>query len=234
MGYGHRVVLDKVDLSLDRGDYLGVVGPNGAGKSTLLLGMVGVLQPISGSIQLEPDLRVGYVPQRSALDEVFPLTVRDVLNMGARSFLSKSARETAIGAALEQVDLQHLESRWYRELSGGQKQRVLLARALVSRPDLLILDEPTNGLDFPTESAIMALVDSLHHRGLTVVLVTHQLNLVANHAGSLALVGDGRVVAGSRDEILTGDRLATVYGRGLRVFENGSYRVVLPRELVST
>ncbi|MBI4870313.1 MAG: metal ABC transporter ATP-binding protein [Candidatus Riflebacteria bacterium] len=233
MGYGRRTVLDGVRLSLLRGDYLGMVGPNGSGKTTLLLGMMGVLRPLAGKLERIAPLRVGYVPQRNALDEVFPLTARDIVRMGLEMDGMTHADSPDVALVLEEVGLAGLGERWYRELSGGQKQRVLLARALVSHPDLLILDEPTNGLDYPAEASIMSLVDGLHSRGRTIVLVTHHLNLVANHARTLALVGDGRVVTGAREELLTGARLAAIYGTGVRVVEVDGRRVVLPGEEVA-
>ncbi len=218
-----------MNVELLRGDYLGIVGPNGAGKSTLLLGMLGVLSVQEGVIHRQPDLRVGYVPQRTALDDIFPLTARDIVRMGHELAASCSHAPEDIERVLNRVGLEKLGDRRFAELSGGQKQRVLLARALVVDPELLILDEPTNGLDFPSEIAIMALVDELHRQGRSIVLVTHQLNLVANHAAHLALVGDGRVVAGSRDDLLSGDRLMNVYGTGLKVLEMEGKKIVVPR-----
>jgi ABC-type Mn2+/Zn2+ transport system ATPase subunit len=228
MGYGRRAILEGVCLELARGDYLGMVGPNGSGKTTLLLGMMGVLKPLAGSIERASPLRVGYVPQRNALDEIFPLTARDIVRMGLELDGVFHDDSPEVDRVLEEVGLAGLGERWYRELSGGQKQRVLLARALVSHPDLLILDEPTNGLDYPAEASIMGLVDRLHSRGRTIVLVTHHLNLVANHARSLALVGDGHVMAGTREELLTGARLAAIYGSGVHVVEVDGRRVVVP------
>jgi ABC-type Mn2+/Zn2+ transport system ATPase subunit len=236
LGYPGLHVLADVDLELARGDYLGVVGPNGAGKSTLLLGLLGVIQPSAGVRIATVRVRIGYVPQRGALDEIFPLTVRDIVTMG-RDLAGASPSKPGSGRArprdleeiLDLVGLAGLADRRYRELSGGQKQRVLLARALVTDPELLVLDEPTNGLDLPSEHAIMELVDALHREGQTIVLVTHLLNLVANHARTLALVGDGRVVTGETGALLTGERLATIYGTaGVRVAEIGGLRIVLP------
>lgn len=189
--------------------------------------MLGVMPLTAGAIERLPGLKVGYVPQRNSLDDIFPLTVRDVVEMG-RTLAGGAPAPVDIAQVFREVGLEQIGERRFRELSGGQKQRCLIARALTADPDLLILDEPTNGLDFPSESAIMALVDRLHRDGRTIVLVTHVLNLVANHARSLALVGEGRVSAGRTEEMLTGDRLASIYGHGLRVLEVEGQRIVVP------
>ena len=221
-------MLDKVNLDVVRGDYLGVVGPNGAGKSTLLLGLLGVLVPQAGErVPPPPSLRVGYVPQRGSLDELFPLTIRDVVMMGWELYRSDSPGAARVDAALESVGLKGLSDRRFRELSGGQKQRVLIGRALVIEPELLVLDEPTNGLDLPSEHAIMELTARLHRDGRSIILVTHQLNLVANYARKLALVGDKVVVTGTTDELLVADRLTAMYGTRVRVAEVDGYRVIV-------
>lgn len=220
-------MLSGIDLVLNRGDFLGVVGPNGAGKSTLLLGLLGVLAPRTGARSQHGDVRIGYVPQRGALDEVFPLTVRDVVQMG-RDMQPASSPGKPVEEALAAVGLAELQHRRFRQLSGGQKQRVLLARALIVDPELLVLDEPTNGLDMPAETAIMEVVSGLHAGGKTIVLVTHLLNLVANHARTLAFVGDQTVITGRTDELMTPARLGAVYGMPVRVAEVDGYRVVVP------
>ena len=228
LGYPGLNVLDKVDLEVLRGDYLGVVGPNGAGKSTLLLGLLGVLQPLGGERRGPPaGLRIGYVPQRGALDEHFPLTVRDIVMMGWELYRTEPCTPERVDAALESVSLQGLSTRRFRELSGGQKQRVLIARAMVIEPELLVLDEPTNGLDLPSEHAIMELTARLHQGGRSIILVTHQLNLVANYARKLALVGDRVVVTGTTDELLVADRLTAMYGTKVRVAALDGYRVIV-------
>ena len=228
LGYSGRTVLENVELDLVRGDYLGVVGPNGAGKSTLLLGLLGVLPTLAGRREgPPPGLRIGYVPQRGALDELFPLTVRDIVVMGWELYRKETPPFDKIEPVLESVNLAGLATRRFKELSGGQKQRVLIARALVLEPELLVLDEPTNGLDLPSEHAIMELSARIHREGRTVVLVTHQLNLVANYARKLALVGDRHVTTGATSELLAADRLSAMYGTKVRVAEVEGHRVIM-------
>lgn len=230
LGYGRAPVLEGVDLELLRGDYLGLVGPNGAGKTTLLQGMLGLLAPLRGQLHRPSLIRTGYVPQRGGVEDLFPLTAQDIVEMGARASVRHGGRWPRIPQLLSRVGMGGLSQRFFREMSGGQRQRVLLARALAIDPELLILDEPTNGLDFPSEVSFMNLVDELHGQGMTVVLVTHFLNLVANHARSLALVGDGRVVAGRTEELLTGERMHEIYGAGVTVTEFEGRHYVVPEK----
>jgi len=229
LGYAQGPVLKDVNLEIVRGDYLGIVGPNGSGKTTLLLGLLGVKNPLEGTIEGPDVLRVGYVPQRSSLDEIYPLTVRDVVVMGRELMGARFNTPLDLASLLDSIGLTGLEDRRYRELSGGQKQRVLIGRALAVEPELLVLDEPTNGLDFFSERALMDLVDSLFAQGRTIVLVSHLLNLVANHAHSLALVGGGRVVTGSIDQLLTGENLGQMYDMSVIVANVEGQRVILSR-----
>jgi ABC-type Mn2+/Zn2+ transport system ATPase subunit len=148
IGYGRRTILRDLNFSIRGGDYLAIVGSNGSGKTTLLRAMLGLLKPLSGSISAVAGrtLHLGYVPQLQSVDEYFPLTVSEVVLMGRYGRLgalrrpAKADRERA-HAALNEVGIAHLSTRLYRELSGGQKQRALIARALTSGPDLLVLDE---------------------------------------------------------------------------------------------
>src|SRR5437773_1966609 len=185
LGYGRRVVLRDIDFDVAAGDFLGIVGPNGAGKTTLLKAILGLIKPISGNVQTPAGgLRIGYVPQRESVDTLFPLTVMDIVLMGRYSRLGPFARprtadrEIAV-RSIEHVGISHLTHRAYPNLSGGQKQRCLIARALAGEPNLLILDEPTNGMDLPSEKAIMDLIQHLHDvDGITVLMVSHLLNTV--------------------------------------------------------
>lgn len=226
LAYGRRPVLDGVTLSLSPGDYLGVVGPNGAGKSTLLLGLLGLLDPTSGQRWVKPGLRVGYVPQQGVLDPLFPLTVDDVIIMGVEMFGLPRPTAAALIKILAEAGIESMGHRLFRELSGGQRQRVLLARALAVSPDLLVMDEPTTGLDFPGELAIMDSLTRLHRQGRTIVLVTHLLNLVANHACTLAIVSDHRVITGTTVDLMTGPTLSSAFGVPVHVTRAGDRVVV--------
>jgi ABC-type Mn2+/Zn2+ transport system ATPase subunit len=235
VGYGRRVVVAGVDLSVHAGDFLGIVGPNGAGKTTLLKTLLGTLAPLGGRLTVAAQAGMfGYVPQREAVDETFPLTVREMIMMGryARVGLLRRPREAdraLVLTAAEHVGIEPLLDRRYRTLSGGQKQRTLIARALAAEPRVLVLDEPTNGMDLPAEKAIMDLVRHLHvHDQLTVIMVSHLLNVVASYVQRLAIVGDGRLDVGPIETMLTAERLSALYRMPVLVDRIGDRAVVLP------
>src|SRR5437588_2416737 len=193
LGYGRNVVLRDIHFDIEQGDFLGIVGPNGAGKTTLLKAILGLLKPLSGQVFVSAGgLRIGYVPQRESVDTLFPLTVMDIVLMGRYTRLGPFGRpgrddkERAM-EALRSVGITDLANRSYPNLSGGQKQRALIARALVGNPNLLILDEPTNGMDLASERAIMELVRMLHDEDrITVLMVSHLLHTVVNYAKRIA------------------------------------------------
>lgn len=234
LGYGRRVVLRDIDLDVQAGDFLGIVGPNGAGKTTLLRALLGTLLPLSGSIRIpERGVVFGYVPQRQGVDETFPLTVHEMILMGrfARIGLLRRphrADHTRVVESAKHVGIADLLDRRYRTLSGGQKQRTLIARALAAEPTILVLDEPTNGMDLPAENAIMELVRRLHvEDGLTVVMVSHLLNVVASYVARLAIVGDGRLEVGPVGAMLTAEKLTALYDTAVRVHRLGGASIVL-------
>ncbi len=233
LGYGRRTVLQGLDFRLQEGDYLGLVGPNGAGKTTLLRALLGNLPPREGEILYRGGRerpRFGYVPQREGVDEIFPLSVEDVVLMGRYPRLglgrrpARSDREFAVHC-LERVGMADLRYRPLSDLSGGQKQRVLMARALAGEPEVLLLDEPTTGMDLASEEDTLRLVDDLHRQGMTVVMVTHRLYLVANHARTVGILHQGLTV-GPVAEVLDDRRLSALYGRPVRVSLVGGRRFV--------
>ncbi len=235
LSYGRRTVLRDVELDVPAGDFLGIVGPNGAGKTTLLKALLGTLRPLRGTIRMPDDGVVfGYVPQRQAVDETFPLTVREMILMGrfARIGLFRRPRaedHARVVESAEHVAIADLLDRRYRTLSGGQKQRTLIARALAAEPTILVLDEPTNGMDLPAENAIMELVRRLHLEDrLTVVMVSHLLNVVASYVARLAIVGNGKLDVGPVATMLTAEKLTALYGTTVRVHRLDGSSVVLP------
>jgi ABC-type Mn2+/Zn2+ transport system ATPase subunit len=235
LGYGRRVVLADINLVVHRGDFLGIVGPNGAGKTTLLKALLGTLSPIEGDVRTTAGAGpFGYVPQREMVDETFPLTVREIITMGRFARIGllrrpRAADQTRTVGAAEHVGIAPLLDRRYRTLSGGQKQRTLIARALAAEPSVLVLDEPTNGMDLPAEKAIMDLVRHLHtYDRLTVIMVSHQLNVVASYVRRLAIVGNGRLDVGPIETMLTAERLSALYGTPVLVDRVGERAVVLP------
>ena len=235
LGYGRRVVLSDITFDIPPGDFIGLVGPNGAGKTTILRAILGSLTPIRGTVTTAPGLRFGYVPQRDSVDYGFPLEVLDVVLMGRYDrigLLRRPAREDRrlAEAALDHVGIGHLAAQQLNALSGGQKQRVLIARALVGQPNVLVLDEPTNGMDLVSTTQILGLVRELHERdNLTVLMVSHALNEVANYVERIALVVERGFRVGTVAEIMTEDVLTRMYGIPVDVDEMHGHRIVVAR-----
>jgi ABC-type Mn2+/Zn2+ transport system ATPase subunit len=211
LGYAGRPVLEHVNLELARGEFVALLGPNGAGKTTLLRGIVGLIPAMAGTIEYDFDRRtspLGYVPQRETLDPAFPLTVFEVVLMGTYARLSAlrrvGARERrAAHHALELVGLGAVADHRFADLSGGQTQRVLIARALASEPSLLVLDEPTAGIDAEATAAIMRVLRRLNRdEGLTVLLVTHQVAVLRDVVHAVIWVQDGAAIRGGLEETL--------------------------------
>lgn len=222
-----RPALDGISMTVPDGCFYAVLGPNGSGKSTLMRSMMGVIDPASGNTYIDDrevgtwDRRelaraVGAVSQSETLS--FPLTVREMVAMGRYPHLGPLASEsdsdkTAIAAALTECDITEFSNRDMSTLSGGERQRVRIARALAQQPQALVLDEPTNSLDIRHEMAILELLRRSADSGLTVVVVTHGLDLAARFADRLLLLSQGVVAAeGTPAEVLTEPTLTGVYG----------------------
>ena len=235
LGYGRRVVLSGLSFDIPEGDFLGLVGPNGAGKTTILRAILGSLAPLSGTVSVAPGLRFGYVPQRDSVDYGFPLKVLDVVLMGRYDRIGLGRRPSTADRALALEALDHvgiadLHDQQLSALSGGQKQRTLIARALVGQPTLLVLDEPTNGMDLVSTTQILSLVRQLHERDrLTVLMVSHALNEVANYVDRIALTMQGAFRVGPVREIMTEDTLSRMYGIPVEVDEVHGHRIVVAR-----
>lgn len=208
LGYGRRAVLTGLTFDIPTGDFLGLVGPNGAGKTTILRAILGSLRPLAGTVTRAPGLRFGYVPQRDQVDYNFPLEVLDVVLMGRYDRIGLGRRPTArdrerARAALDHVGIAHLANRQLGALSGGQKQRALIARALVGEPNLLILDEPTNGMDPAGIQDIRRLVRALaESEGRTVLLSSHLLDEVQRVCDRVAIFARGKLVSEGRIDML--------------------------------
>jgi ABC-type Mn2+/Zn2+ transport system ATPase subunit len=237
LGYGRHPVLTEVSFDIPEGDFLGLVGPNGSGKTTILRAILNTLNPMAGTVTRAPGLRFGYVPQRDQVDYGFPLKVLDVVLMGRYDRIGIGRRPSADDrkhalSALDHVGIADLAGQPLSALSGGQKQRTLIARALVGRPNVLVLDEPTNGMDLVGTTQILGLVRELHERDrLTVLMVSHALNEVANYVARIALVTEGRFRIGPIDEILGEQVLSDLYGIPVEVASVGGHRIVVARRL---
>jgi ABC-type Mn2+/Zn2+ transport system ATPase subunit len=235
LGYGQTPVLRGINLDILENDFLGIVGPNGSGKTTILRTFLGSLKPLAGSVTIAPGLRFGYVPQRDVVDTLFPLQVLDVVMMGRYDRIGlgrrpKSTDRDLARSALDRVGIAHLADRPLTSLSGGQRQRTLIARALVGEPNVLVLDEPTNGMDLVATTQILGLVRDLHERtGITVVMVSHALNEVANYVERIALVHEGGYVVGAVEEVMTQQSLSAMYGIPVEVSSFEGHRIVLAK-----
>lgn len=223
--YGQRLVLQRVNITVPEGDFVTVVGPNGSGKTTLLRLALGLLQPTSGQILVyghQPEnsrLRMGYVPQHPKLDPLFPINALEVALMGRLGKSSGLGRwsledRQAAENALEEVGLADRRHDHFAALSGGQKQRVLIARALAGEPDLLLLDEPTAGLDAHVEEGFYRLLQELNQQR-TIILVSHDLGFVSGFVKSVICVGHEVVIHPT--SAITGEVIADLYGSDMRL-----------------
>ncbi len=228
---GIEKVLENITFSVHKGDYLGIIGPNGGGKTTVLKIMLGLLQPTSGTIKLfgkplkafKDWSKIGYVPQKvSHFDNNFPVTVEEVVAMGRfarRGLFHFPQQEDSekVERALKQVDMWEYKSKQIGELSGGQQQRVFIARALVTEPEVIFLDEPTVGVDATTQEQFYKLLKSLNRElQLTLVLVSHELDIVANEATEVACINCNLVCYCTPKELMHKDTLEKMYGKDLK------------------
>lgn len=213
------------------GDFVGIVGPSGSGKTTLLKAVLGSIKPVHGDVLRREGLRTGYVPQVESVDWNFPVTVLEVMVMTRQVFgrsprITKEERESAL-EVLEKLGLGGLHNRHIRELSGGQQQRVFVARALFHRPELLVLDEPTSGVDVRTRHEILHLLADLHEDGVSIMLTTHDLNGLAAHLPRVVCINTELIADGSPADVLTPEVLERTYGAPMEVLMHGGMPVVV-------
>ena len=233
-GYGRRTVLQDFDLRVGRGEFLGAVGPSGSGKTTLLRLLTGRADIQAGTARVlgaqvrrgRPPGRVGYVPQAGQLDWDFPLTVEQAVLLGLTAdsrwvpWFSRAERARARDL-LERLGLHGLEDRHIRELSGGQQQRMFLARAMIRRCELVLLDEPTSGVDLRTRHDVLHLLHELNREGMTILLTTHDLNWVAAHLPRVVCLNGTVIADGPPTEVFTPDVLRRTYDADVRVIREG-------------
>lgn len=229
--YGTEPALVDIDLIVHAHDYIGVVGPSGSGKTTLLRLLTGGVTPASGSVRRGKGLTIGYVPQLETVDWHFPVTVNEVVLMASPTprmvpWSSRQERATA-AELLERLGIGDLGDRHILELSGGQQQRVFVARALMRRPQLLVLDEPASGVDAPTRHELLHLLHDLNANGVGIVLTTHDLNGLATHLPQLICLNREVIARGAPIDVLRRDVLERTYGAPLDVLEHAGMLLVV-------
>ncbi len=228
-GFPGVIALKEISLDIAEGEFVGVIGPNGSGKTTLCRAVLGLLRPLEGHLQIfdcaceelrcHHRARIGYLPQKGMIDRNFPVTVLEAVMMGRYGALglfkrpSRQDREIAL-EALAHVGMEHHRDTALGHLSGGQQQRVFIARALAQQPQVLLLDEPTTGLDITTQHNVVELVQQLHRElGLTVLLITHDINMIRLRVDRLVLLKTRLFAAGPPQDVLKPEILRQVYGK---------------------
>ncbi|MEY2441647.1 MAG: manganese transport system ATP-binding protein, partial [bacterium] len=229
--YAAEDVLVDVDLVVGKGEFVGVVGPSGSGKTTLLRAVAGSVRPVRGTVSRRKGVRMAYVPQVETINWSFPVTVAQCVLMarvaGRRLPWPSAAERAAVDEILARLDIEHLRDRHIRELSGGQQQRVFIARAMLGEPDLLLMDEPTSGVDARLRHEILHLLDELHAHGLAILLSTHDLNGIAAHLPTMVCLNRSVIGAGRPVDVLTPAILERTYGASMQVLEHGGMPVVV-------
>jgi zinc/manganese transport system ATP-binding protein/zinc transport system ATP-binding protein len=234
-GYEGKPVFERLNLQIRQGQFAGIVGPTGCGKTTLLKTILGAIDPFSGNVQIMGDLigkipagTIGYVPQLETVDWNFPVTVEEVVIMGLYNrmgYLPWPSKEEKgrVYVLMKKLGIDDCAHHHIRDISGGQQQRTFLARALVGNPRLLVLDEPTAGIDIKTQHDVLHLLGELNREGMTIVLTTHDLNSVAAHLPFVICFNKGIVASGSPHEIFNSDVLKRTYGADVIVIEHGDH-----------
>lgn len=209
LGYGGKTVLRDVSLRIEPSEIVTIVGPNGSGKSSLLRALIGALHPLSGSVTRKPGLRIGYVPQKLHIDATLPLTVRRFLHLPHRQSSSD------IEVALHRTEVADLMDAQMSSLSGGQFQRVLLARALLGKPDMLVLDEATQGLDQPGAATFYRQIEDLRREmGLAVLMVSHDLHVVMAASDRVLCLNGHICCEGSPEIVADAPEYRALFGSG--------------------
>ena len=221
VGYESSAVASGIDFTVNKGDYLCIVGENGAGKTTLMKTLLGLQAPLAGELSYGDDLKaggIGYLPQQTAIQKDFPASVMEVVlsglqrKKGMSPFYSREDRALA-AEKMAEMGIEKLRGRCYRELSGGQQQRVLLARALCAAGSIMVLDEPTAGLDPAATEEMYRLIEELNDGGMTVVMISHDIGAALKYASHI-LVLSGRPYYGTKEGFISSPEGRLFAGRG--------------------
>ena len=216
--YGRNIILESVEMQIHDSEFWCFIGPNGEGKTTLIKALLGALRPKRGLIRLRPDFarrtRIGFVPQNCDLNPTVPTTIQSFVIQGTAGLpVDESKLKQRVQKSLEVMGIQHIRDRSIWKVSGGQRQRAMVARALVRDPLLMIVDEPTAGLDLAASSGLLKTITELNRQhGITVIFVTHDLQLAGHHASHVAVFKNRRVKCGPVAEALTDENLGNAFG----------------------
>jgi ABC-type Mn2+/Zn2+ transport system ATPase subunit len=232
-GYDGAAVLSHVDYAVTESEFTGIVGPSGSGKTSLLKLLLGTVKAQHGTVTRQPGLAVSYVPQLETVNWSFPVTVAECVLMSRPSTRlvpwATAGEQREVAAVLDRLGIGGLADRHIRELSGGQQQRMFIARALLRRPRLLLMDEPTSGVDIGTRHEVLHLLDELHRDGLSIVLTTHDLNGMAAHLPNLVALNRTVIAAGPPEHVIVPDVLERTFGARLEVLQHLGMPVVVDR-----
>ncbi len=234
--YQDNLALEDVSFQIQEGEFWGILGPNGSGKTTLLKVMLGLMKPLSGTIRIwgqKPSQlgskrdRIGYVPQHPTIDLSFPINVRDVVMLGRSRMIGLGKRpaeedKEAVQEALQRVELLDFADRQIGQLSGGQRQRVMIARALVTYPEILILDEPTAALDVNATESFYEWLHKMHNTmNLTMIIVSHDVGVISKYVDTVACLNKRLVAHGIPNEVMGKETLEEMYGCDAIFFRHG-------------
>ena len=230
-GYDGVPVLSDITYTIDAAEFTGIVGPSGSGKTSLLKLLLGTVKPQRGTVSRRPGIAMSYVPQIETVNWSFPVTVAEcvLMSRATRRLLpwATPQERREVAEVLDRLGIGELSARHIRELSGGQQQRMFIARALLRRPQLLLMDEPTSGVDIGTRHEVLHLLDELHRDGLAIVLTTHDLNGMAAHLPNLVALHGSVIAAGAPADVIVPEVLERTFNARMEVLQHLGMPVVV-------